>query len=160
MPERSEWLVAGGVAKRNPRYRDAPPLCEERENRLPRRLLSRLSDAFLYGACIPGVALTLNPRLRALGLRPRHSTFQVGYLGRGSAIINTDYLKFFLQTAAAGVVILAKYGHKKGDPWRCAKGPRLNTIKIDNYIELFHFHVHIGEVLRICIIVANDGIIF
>ena len=51
-------------------------------------------------------------------------------------------------------------GIKKGDPWRCAKGPRLNTIKIDNYIELFHFHVHIGEVLRIYIIVANDGIIF
>ena len=48
----------------------------------------------------------------------------------------------------------------KGGPWRCAKGPRLNTIKIDNYIELFHFHVHIGEVLRIYIIVANDGIIF
>ena len=23
MPERSEWLVAGGGAKRNPRYRDA-----------------------------------------------------------------------------------------------------------------------------------------
>ena len=80
MPERSEWLVAEGVAKRNPRYRDAPPLCEERENRQPQQLLSRLSDAFLYGACIPGVALTLNPRLRALGLRPRHSTFQVGHL--------------------------------------------------------------------------------
>ena len=29
---------------------------------------------------IPGVTLTLHPRLRALGLRPRHSTFQVGYL--------------------------------------------------------------------------------
>ena len=84
MPERSEWLVAGGVAKRNPRYRDAPPLCEERENRLPRRLLSRLSDAFLYGACIPGVALSLNPRLKALGLRPRHSTFQVEYLSRNN----------------------------------------------------------------------------
>ena len=79
MPERSEWLVAEGVAKRNPRYRDAPPLCEGRENWLPWRLLSRLSDAFLYGACIPGVALTLYPRLKALGLRPRPSTFQVGY---------------------------------------------------------------------------------
>ena len=79
MPERSEWLVAGGGAKRNPRYRDAQPLCEERENRLPRRLLSRLSDAFLLMAYIPGVALTLNPRLKALGLRPRRSTFQVGY---------------------------------------------------------------------------------
>ena len=81
MPERSEWLLAGGVAKRNPRYRDAQPLCEEREYRLPRRLLSRLSDAFLGGDDgFPGFALTLNPRLRALGLRPRRSTFQVGYL--------------------------------------------------------------------------------
>ena len=53
---------------------------EERENRLLWRLLSRLPDAFLLVAGIPGVALTLNPRLRALGLRPRHSTFQVGYL--------------------------------------------------------------------------------
>ena len=75
MPERSEWLVAGGGAKRNPRYRDAHPLCEERENRLPWQLISRLPDAFLGGDGFPGVALTLNPRLRALGLRPRHSTF-------------------------------------------------------------------------------------
>ena len=80
MPERSEWLVAGGAAKRNPRYHPAPlDASERRENRLPRRLLSRLSDAFLLMAYIPGVALSLNPRLRALGLRPRHSTFQVGY---------------------------------------------------------------------------------
>ena len=80
MPERSEWLVAGGGAKRNPRYRDAHPLCEERENHLLWRLLSRPPDAFHVDDDIPGVALTLNPRLRALGLHPRHSTFQVGYL--------------------------------------------------------------------------------
>ena len=78
MPERSEWLLAGGVAKRNPRYREHPPLCE-REYRLLWRLLSRPPDAFHGDVDIPGVALTLNPRLRALGLRPRHSTFQVGY---------------------------------------------------------------------------------
>ena len=86
MPERSEWLLAGGVAKRNPRYRATHHYASERrENRLPRRLFSRLSDAFLLMAYIPGVALTLNPRLRALGLRPRHSTFQVGYPRRNSA---------------------------------------------------------------------------
>ena len=80
MPERSEWLVAEGAAKRNPRYRGSHhDASERRENRLPWRLLSRLSDAFLYGACIPWVALSLNPRLKALGLRPRRSTFQVGY---------------------------------------------------------------------------------
>ena len=55
MPERSEWLVAEGVAKRNPRYRNAHHYAsEERENRLPRRLLSRLSDAFLYGGMYSG----------------------------------------------------------------------------------------------------------
>ena len=79
MPERSEWLVAEGGAKRNPRYHATPPLCEEREYHLLWRLFSRLSDAFLLMAYIPGVALSLNPRLRALGLRPRRSTFQVGY---------------------------------------------------------------------------------
>ena len=80
MPERSEWLVAEGAAKRNPRYRGSHhDASERRENRLPRRLLSRLSDAFLLMAYIPGVALSLNPRLKALGLRPRRSTFQVGY---------------------------------------------------------------------------------
>ena len=81
MPERSEWLVAGGVAKRNPRYHATTlDASERRENRLPWRLLSRLSDAFLGSYGIPRVTLTLHPRLRALGLRPRHSTFQVGYL--------------------------------------------------------------------------------
>ena len=57
---------------------------EERENQLPRRLLSRPSDAFLLMAYIPGVALSLTPRLKALGLRPRHSTFQVEYLSRNN----------------------------------------------------------------------------
>ena len=45
-------------------------LREERENRLPWQLISRPPDAFLRGAGIPGVALTLNPRLKALGLKP------------------------------------------------------------------------------------------
>ena len=48
MPERSEWLVAGGAAKRNPRYRDAHrDAFEKREYRIPRRLFSRPPDAFL-----------------------------------------------------------------------------------------------------------------
>lgn len=52
-------------------------------------------------------------------------------------------------------------GHKNRDLWQiCAKGPRLNTIKIDNKIELFHFHVHIGEVLRIALFIAGNWIIF
>ena len=89
-PEQSEWLVAEGAAKRNPRYRIHPPLCEEREYRLPRLLLSRLSDAFLGDDGIPGVTLTLHPRLKALGLRPRHSTFQVGYHHHHLAAKNTD----------------------------------------------------------------------
>ena len=59
MPEQSEWLVAGGGAKRNPRYRDAHR--EEREYRLPRQPLSRPPDAFLGYNDIPGVALTLTP---------------------------------------------------------------------------------------------------
>ena len=81
MPERSEWLLAEGGAKRNPRYHATHRYASERrENRLPRRQHSRPPDAFLGDDDIPGVALTLHPRLRALGLRPRHSTFQVGYL--------------------------------------------------------------------------------
>ena len=55
MPERSEWLLAEGVAKRNPRYRNAHYYASERrENRLPWQLLSRLSDAFLCGCRFPG----------------------------------------------------------------------------------------------------------
>ena len=83
-PERSNARAkrvarSRGWSKAKPSVSLHPSLCEERENRLPRRLLSRLSDAFLLMAYIPGVALSLNPRLRALGLRPRRSTFQVGY---------------------------------------------------------------------------------
>ena len=67
---------------------------ERRENRLTRRLLSRPPDAFHGDDDIPGVALTLHPRLQVLGLRPRHSTFQVGYLhNRGTQYppINTKH---------------------------------------------------------------------
>ena len=50
MPERSEWLVAEGGAKRNPRYHDAHHNAfEERENRLLWQLISRPPDAFLGG---------------------------------------------------------------------------------------------------------------
>ena len=81
MPERSEWLVAEGGAKRNPRYHDTCHYAfEGREYHLLWRPFSRPPDAFLGDDGFPGVALTLNPRLRALRLRPRHSTFQVGYL--------------------------------------------------------------------------------
>ena len=38
-----------------------------------------LQTLFFVDVGVPGVALTLNPRLRALGHRPRRSTFQVGY---------------------------------------------------------------------------------
>ena len=93
MPERSEWLVAGGIAKRNPRYRATHHYASERrENRQLQHLLSRPPDAFLGDDGFPGVALTLNPRLRALGLRPRHSTFQVGYPA-ATAHKNIDYRK-------------------------------------------------------------------
>ena len=62
MPERSEWLVAGGGAKRNPRYRDTRHYAfEERENRLPWQLISRPPDAFLVDNGFPGVALRLTP---------------------------------------------------------------------------------------------------
>ena len=68
-----------GWSKAKPSVSLHPSSCEEREYHLLWRLFSRLSDAFLLMAYIPGVALTLNPRLKALGLRPRRSTFQVGY---------------------------------------------------------------------------------
>ena len=71
MPEQSEWLLAGGAAKRNPRYHATHRYASERrENRLPRRQHSRPPDAFLGDDGFPGVALKLNPRLRALGLSP------------------------------------------------------------------------------------------
>ena len=55
MPERSEWLLAGGGAKRNPRYcsthHDA---FEEREYRLPWRHHSRPPDACRWVGRHPG----------------------------------------------------------------------------------------------------------
>ena len=45
---------------------------------------------------IPGVTLTLHPRLRALGLRPRHSTFQVGYLRGLSSEADNHPLMIYL----------------------------------------------------------------
>ena len=97
MPERSEWLVAGGGAKRNPRYRDTRHYAfEKREYHLLWRPFSRPPDAFLGDDGFPGVALTLNPRLRALGLRPRHSTFQVGYLRGLSSEADNRLLMIYL----------------------------------------------------------------
>ena len=75
-PERSEWLVAGGVAKRTPRYRATNHnASERREYRLPWRLLSRLSDAFPwvirhsegYANAPPSAKST---RAKALGIQP------------------------------------------------------------------------------------------
>ena len=92
MPKRSEWLVAEG--ERSVTLGIMPPHHYAKNANITFlgicfRVLQTL---FFLVAGIPGVALTLNPRLRALGLRPRHSTFQVGYLCRG-VIKNTDYHK-------------------------------------------------------------------
>ena len=97
MPWRSEWLVAGGGAKRNPRYHDTTHYAfKEREYHFLWRPLSRPPDAFLGDDDFPGVALTLNPRLRALRLRPRHSTFQVGYLRGLSSEADNHPLMIYL----------------------------------------------------------------
>ena len=55
MPERSEWLLAEGAAKRNPRIVTLYLMREEREYRLPRQRLSRLPDAFLLGLLFWGL---------------------------------------------------------------------------------------------------------
>ena len=75
MPERSEWLVAEGGAKRNPRYRHTHhDASERRENRLPRRQHSRPPDAFHGDDGIPGVSLRYTPGFKhsgfALGIQP------------------------------------------------------------------------------------------
>ena len=101
MPERSEWLVAGGAAKRNPRYHDTHHYAfEKREYHLLWRPFSRHPDAFPGNDGFPGVALTLNPRLRALRLRPRHSTFQVGYLHGLSSKADNRLLMIYLSQIA------------------------------------------------------------
>ena len=68
MPERSEWLLAGGVAKRNPRYHSA----HQDAKNAKIGFLVDCFRVFLFSGMfsIPWVALTLNPRLRALGLKP------------------------------------------------------------------------------------------
>ena len=49
---------------------------------------------------------------------------------------------------------------KKGTFGRERQKSRLNTIKIDNKIELFYFHIHVGEILCVDFIFTNHWIIF
>ena len=49
---------------------------------------------------------------------------------------------------------------QKGTFGRERQKSRLNTIKIDNKIELFYFHIHVGEILCVDFIFANYWIIF
>ncbi len=70
MPERSEWLVAEG--ERSVTLGIMPPHHYAKNANITFlgicfRVLQTL---FFLVAGIPGVALTLNPRLRALGLKP------------------------------------------------------------------------------------------
>ena len=71
MPERSEWLLAEGersvtlgiMTPHLMRLKDAKTVAKEADIRV-------LQTLFLGMVGIPGVALTLHPRLRALGLKP------------------------------------------------------------------------------------------
>ena len=69
MPERSEWLLADGGAKRNPRYRDGSHVAKDAKT-VAKEADIRVLLAFLLMVGIPWVALTLTPRLRLLGLSP------------------------------------------------------------------------------------------
>ena len=64
MPERSEWLLAEGAAKRNPRYRDTPHDAKNANITFNGGCFRVLRFSLGDGG-FPGVALTLNPRLRA-----------------------------------------------------------------------------------------------
>ena len=74
MPERSEWLVAEVGAKRNPRYRDAHYNAKNANITCFGGRFRVL--AFLGDDGIPGVTLTLHPRLRALWLSPSAFYYQ------------------------------------------------------------------------------------
>ena len=70
MPERSEWLVAEGAAKRNPRYRATHHYAKNANIGFLGDNIRVIQTLFFGGRCSGGVALTLHPRLRALGLKP------------------------------------------------------------------------------------------
>ena len=68
MPERSEWLVAEGGAKRNPRYRDGSHVAKDAKTVAKEadiRVLRFSFDGGYSGGCANAY-----PRLRALGLSP------------------------------------------------------------------------------------------
>ena len=67
MPERSEWLVAEGGAKRNPRYHNAHQDAKNAKITCLGDNFRVIQTLFFEVVGIPGGALTLNPRLRALG---------------------------------------------------------------------------------------------
>ena len=96
MPWRSEWLLAGGGAKRNPRYHDAHHYAKNANITCFGGRFRVLQTLFWGDDGFPGVALTLNPRLKALRLRPRHSTFQVGYLRGLSSEADNHPLMIYL----------------------------------------------------------------
>ena len=68
MPERSEWLLAEGEAKRNPRYRDGSHVAKDAKTVAKEadiRVLRFSFDGGYSGGCANAY-----PRLRALGLSP------------------------------------------------------------------------------------------
>ena len=68
MPERSEWLLADGGAKRNPRYRDGSHVAKDAKTVAKEadiRVLRFSFDGGYSGGCANAY-----PRLRALGLSP------------------------------------------------------------------------------------------
>ena len=68
MPERSEWLLAEGGAKRNPRYRDGSHAAKDAKTVAKEadiRVLLFSFDGGYSGGCANAY-----PRLRALGLSP------------------------------------------------------------------------------------------
>ena len=78
MPERSEWLVAGGGAKRNPRYRDGSHVAKDAKTVAKEadiRVLRFSFDGGYSGGCANAYQAKIT-RAIALGIQPfRLDTF-------------------------------------------------------------------------------------
>ena len=81
MPERSEWLLAGGGAKRNPRYRATHHYAKNANIGFFGNRFRVFQTLFLGEMTVSrGLRWRLTPGYKHSGYCPRHSTFQVGYL--------------------------------------------------------------------------------
>ena len=113
-PEQSEWLLAEGGAKRNPRYRDTPhDAFEKRENRLPWRQ-TFASFSFLLCIWSRGLSVSATPGMPSSSRKAserRENSRQGSRFSRSSRILVGVMIPRVTLRSTLGYEPLALLGH-------------------------------------------------